>query len=50
MPAPIIHDEKPAARTNRDGLDFVRTTTASCLGKDNDHGYIRPSRAPIKAH
>ncbi len=33
MPTPIIHTRKPAARTNRSGLDFVWTMTAPSHGK-----------------
>ena len=42
MPLLPTHNEKPAAGTSCNGLDFVLwTTTASSHGKDNDNGYIR---------
>ena len=40
-----IPNEKAAARTNRDGLDFVWTTTPS-NGKDDDDVYIYRRAAP----
>lgn len=39
-------NEKAAAVTSCDGLDFVlRTTTASSHGKNDDDGYIRRNYA-----
>ena len=46
----IIHNEKPVARTNRDGLDFVWTTTAPSNGKDDTDVNMRHFIAPFKAH
>ena len=48
MPTPITHNEKPAARTNRDGLELVWTTTAPSHGKDDTNVNIRRHTAPFK--
>ena len=48
MWATITVNEKPTARTNRDGLNFVLTTTRSTPGKDNRHGYVHPHVAQFK--
>ena len=47
MSAPFTHNEKPAARTNRDGLDFVRTTTLTPQ-KDSDYDLYHIDRARCK--
>ncbi len=40
MPAIIPSNKKPAATLNRDGLDFVWTTTRLHSGKDNRNAYL----------
>ncbi len=45
---PDFTNEKPAARTNRDGLRFVSTTTRLTPGKANRHGYVHPDAAQFK--
>ena len=50
MPAPITHNEKPAAATDHGGLDFVWTTTAPSHGKDSTHDLYHIPHAPFKAH
>ena len=47
MPALIITDEKPAAGTNRDGLEFVWTTTAPSHEKDDDHAHLHHDGARV---
>ena len=44
MPLLPIPNEKAAARTNRDGLDFVWTATPS-EGQDDDELHIRRNQA-----
>lgn len=44
MPAPIIHNEMAATRTNRGGLDFVLWTTAPSHSKDRTDVYIFKNR------
>ena len=48
MPLLPTSNEKSAARTNRDGLDFVLTMTASSPRKDDTNVYIRLHGAPFK--
>ena len=48
MPLLFTLNEKPAARTNRDGLDFARTTTAPPNGKDDTNVNIHPHAALFK--
>ena len=50
MPLPIISNEKAAARTNRDGLELVWTTTAPSRDKDDTNVNIHLHAAPFKAH
>ncbi len=40
MPAPITLTEQPAARTNRDGLNFISTTTPLPPRKDSNDDLI----------
>ena len=41
----IIPNEKAAARTNRDGLDFVLWTATPSERQDDDHIHIRRNQA-----
>ncbi len=49
MAAPIISNEKAAARTNRDGLNLV-LSTAHPTAKDQTSDHYHISRAPLKPH
>ena len=49
MPATPTLNEKPAARTNRDGLDFVRTTLQP-RGKDRSYVFILSRTQNFKPH
>lgn len=49
MPTPITLNEKPAAVTTRDRLDFVLSTTLSLTPwKDQDHGFVQQPAAQFK--
>jgi hypothetical protein len=49
MPSPTVHhNEKPAAATIRDRLNFVFSTTRTHLGKDIRYACVQESAAPLK--
>ena len=49
MPAPITHNEKPAAATIRDRLELVLSTTLSLTPwKDQDHDFVQQPAAQFK--
>ncbi len=46
----ITCNEKPAAATIRDRLDFVYSTTRTPLGKELRNGFIHSPVFPFKTH
>ncbi len=49
MPATPTHNEQPAATTDRDGLDFVRTTLQP-YGKDQSYVFLLSRTQKFKPH
>ena len=47
MSAPITPNEKAAAGTNCDGLNYVSTTTFNTLGKDRTDGHYHDCRVKV---
>ncbi len=50
MPATPNLKREARREDNRDGLDFVRTTTRLTPGKDNRNEYVHPTAAHFKSH